>query len=244
MVLRSLPVLAQNGLHGLPTHVGYHVRTPLPRTHPLYRLHISQPGQPDIELTIDEPCITFGRSADCDVVINQPYVSKRHAKLFNGAVIVDLGSSNGTFLDGERVDSDFIYDRELTLGHEDVVVEVVPLTTSDDSEAATQVGFDKSAELKKRVRQLEKELRTSKEKIALREKELVELREKAATDSSATVALPSQLLELTREVLDLKSENLDMKRQLLDQASGLSGESTLRPPVPGETNDTLRREQS
>lgn len=210
----------------------------------MYRLHISQPGQPDIELTIDEPCITFGRSADCDVVINQPYVSKRHAKLFNGTVIVDLGSSNGTFLDGERVDSDIIYDRELTLGHEDVLVEVVPLTKSDDSEAATQVDFDKSGEMKKRVRQLEKELRTSKEKLALREKELVELREKAASDSSATVALPSQLLELTREILDLKSENLDMKRQLLDQASGLNAESTLRPPVPGETNDTLRREQS
>ena len=49
---------------------------------------------------------TVGRSADADVLILDPEVSRRHA-LFDaeGSVVFlsDLGSSNGTFLNGKKV---------------------------------------------------------------------------------------------------------------------------------------------
>lgn len=50
----------------------------------------------------------FGQDSDCDVQVEDPYVSNRHARVFedgNGAVWVeDLGSTNGAFVerDGER----------------------------------------------------------------------------------------------------------------------------------------------
>ena len=52
--------------------------------------------------------ITIGRSEDSDVVVSHPAVSRRHARIVRREpegtyVIEDLGSSNGTFVNGERV---------------------------------------------------------------------------------------------------------------------------------------------
>jgi DNA-binding NtrC family response regulator len=48
-----------------------------------------------------------GSSAECDVVIPHPSVSRRHARLEiaeGGAALVELGSRNGTWVDGRRID--------------------------------------------------------------------------------------------------------------------------------------------
>jgi Protein of unknown function (DUF3662)/FHA domain len=56
--------------------------------------------------TIDKPRATIGRSRDCDVQLNDPNVSRRHAELRReGATfwIVDLDSTNGIEVNGRRV---------------------------------------------------------------------------------------------------------------------------------------------
>lgn len=56
-------------------------------------------------LALDGP-VLIGRSPDADIVIGDEFVSARHAKIVplgNGAVVEDLGSTNGTFVNGERV---------------------------------------------------------------------------------------------------------------------------------------------
>ncbi len=48
----------------------------------------------------------LGRAGDADIVLDDPGVSRRHAEvhLLDGrARVVDLGSTNGTYVDGERV---------------------------------------------------------------------------------------------------------------------------------------------
>jgi len=57
-------------------------------------------------ITLGEQQITIGRSADATLVLTDDYASTRHARLFpqNGAwVVEDLGSTNGTYLDREKV---------------------------------------------------------------------------------------------------------------------------------------------
>jgi hypothetical protein len=50
--------------------------------------------------------LTIGRSADCDILVADPSVSKHHATIENmvvGIVVKDAGSTNGTYVDGERI---------------------------------------------------------------------------------------------------------------------------------------------
>ena len=63
---------------------------------------------------------TVGRSQENDIVIPDPNVSRRHARLSradNGYVVEDLGSTNGTLLDGAPIDREMIESGdELTFG--------------------------------------------------------------------------------------------------------------------------------
>ena len=48
----------------------------------------------------------IGSSDQCDVVVNSPVASGRHCQLTNGPdglILVDLGSTNGTYVDGKRI---------------------------------------------------------------------------------------------------------------------------------------------
>jgi FHA domain-containing protein len=62
----------------------------------------------------------IGRSQESDIVINDPNVSRRHARISradNGFVVEDLGSTNGTLLDGAPIDRERIEGGdELTFG--------------------------------------------------------------------------------------------------------------------------------
>jgi hypothetical protein len=55
---------------------------------------------------LTKPVTVLGRALDADVVLDDAGVSRRHAEvhLIGGrARVIDLGSTNGTFVDGERV---------------------------------------------------------------------------------------------------------------------------------------------
>jgi len=68
------------------------------------------PSKPSFVITAVPPAkgdsLIIGRNSSCDQVIAEPMVSSRHAKIkwvTNGAIIEDLGSSNGTFVNGTRI---------------------------------------------------------------------------------------------------------------------------------------------
>lgn len=57
---------------------------------------------------LDRPKVVIGRAADADVQIDVPGISRRHASIHEGEegnhVLEDLGSTNGTYIEGERVE--------------------------------------------------------------------------------------------------------------------------------------------
>ena len=63
---------------------------------------------------------SVGRSQENDIVVNDPNVSRKHARISradNGFVVEDLGSTNGTLLDGAPIDRERIEGGdELTFG--------------------------------------------------------------------------------------------------------------------------------
>lgn len=83
-----------------------------PRTLHLRKCHLIMEANPDVgrhhpvEVTFDQSAITIGAMDDNDMTITDETVSRYHCRLLqeNDAYIVqDLGSTNGTFVNGVRV---------------------------------------------------------------------------------------------------------------------------------------------
>jgi pSer/pThr/pTyr-binding forkhead associated (FHA) protein len=74
--------------------------------------------------------IVVGRSSDLDMVLVEDMVSRRHAKIsVNGdtVTIQDLGSTNGTFVNGERVEKMTLTDGDRVL----IGTSIIKLVTTD-----------------------------------------------------------------------------------------------------------------
>ena len=70
------------------------------------KLVLLQDGK-SIDIPIRKDEIVFGRLPECDVKLNSGMISRQHAKLSRDGdsyFICDLGSGNGTFLNGEQLD--------------------------------------------------------------------------------------------------------------------------------------------
>jgi pSer/pThr/pTyr-binding forkhead associated (FHA) protein len=72
---------------------------------PVFWLQVSEPGHPSRVVPIDSR-LEVGR--DCEgLLLNDPTVSRRHLWLEpapDGLILVDMGSANGTWVDGGKVE--------------------------------------------------------------------------------------------------------------------------------------------
>ncbi len=69
------------------------------------RLRVSRGKQEGLTLPLGEG-IKIGRAADCQLILDDDYVSTRHAQIVRtdtGYLVEDLGSTNGTYLNNERI---------------------------------------------------------------------------------------------------------------------------------------------
>jgi len=85
------------------THLGISVRRKRKEgTRVLFVRSDSQRGQ---EVVVND-VLVMGRSVEADVVLDDPYASEFHLRLVaqeSGLMLHDLGSTNGTYVNGRRV---------------------------------------------------------------------------------------------------------------------------------------------
>ncbi|MCA9063507.1 MAG: FHA domain-containing protein [Planctomycetaceae bacterium] len=93
--------------------------------------------------------IVIGRGADCNLRLSAPQVSRRHCFIRvgkDGASITDLDSSNGTFLDGKRIQSGKRFELTdgsvLSLGPIRFRITLQPEVISDSSAPAVSDSVD------------------------------------------------------------------------------------------------------
>jgi pSer/pThr/pTyr-binding forkhead associated (FHA) protein len=80
------------------------------------------------DFTLETGTYLLGRHRSCDIVLDSPHVSRRHARVYvgrNGVQVADVASANGVYVNGERVGTDPVRvadgDR-LMLGEEELQV--------------------------------------------------------------------------------------------------------------------------
>ncbi len=78
------------------------------------------------ELDLQGPQVVIGRSPECQITIEDPLVSRQHARIFidaQGARVVDLGSRNGVRINGVliRGEAPLKHNDRLRLGTQDLV---------------------------------------------------------------------------------------------------------------------------
>jgi hypothetical protein len=80
----------------------------VPPTGPASHLVITSGGKAGLEIPLGSEPLTIGRASDSGLQIRDDYTSTHHARLLlwgSDWVVQDLDSTNGTFVDGQRIDS-------------------------------------------------------------------------------------------------------------------------------------------
>ena len=92
------------------------------------------------QFTLESGETIFGRDPVAGVCIDHPSVSRRHASLAigaDGAVLRDLGSRNGTFLNGRRVDGSVKLDHGAIIGLGPITLTFVVLTAPASTQSVS-----------------------------------------------------------------------------------------------------------
>jgi len=107
------------------------------------KLVLHRPGGEMRDILLDQDRVTIGRRADHDVCLPFPAVSADHAEIItvsSDSFLHDLGSTNGTFVNGDRVAKHFLRDRDrIDIGRQQLVyltneaetIEPLPIEQTD-----------------------------------------------------------------------------------------------------------------
>jgi len=109
----------------------------------LFQIVIEENGQVIAHNDLSDIPLSIGRTADCDITLAKPVVSRKHAKIYleNGSVFIeDLKSNNGTFVNGGKIEkTEVTPSDEIRIGP--FILHVIDPTSSKPDEAQKISGF-------------------------------------------------------------------------------------------------------
>lgn len=115
----------------------------------MFEIIIKQPGQNELRGKLNSGAYIVGSGGSCHIQISRPEISSRHAQLVlkdNLLKVMDLGSSNGTQVDGEAIAPNEFFEvapgSVITIGRAEIIVKGLE---SEDLKMKDQELKDKAA---------------------------------------------------------------------------------------------------
>src|SRR3954470_13027817 len=102
-----------------------------------FQLVIAEGKEAGREFVFDQASVLIGRTSECDVVLYDPGVSRRHARIFgegSGYFVEDMGSSNGTKVNGSIIKKKQLNDGD-AIGLGPVVFNFTAVVLEEDNTA-------------------------------------------------------------------------------------------------------------
>jgi pSer/pThr/pTyr-binding forkhead associated (FHA) protein len=205
---------------------------------PVFKVVVIQPGQPEREILVEGQSALVGRLDSCDVVLDKPFVSKQHVRLLYGIVAVDLGSSNGTYLNGRKLSEPALLEGgKLVIGQNGIELRVEGLAAGDTQPASAPAPAPAEAEA---------ELENLRSRFALMELEAAKLRRELAQlrEGGAAVEEPARLRGENQSLRE-RLESLKRELEEREQEDGASVQARLardRMASAQELNEKLQLE--
>lgn len=110
------------------------------------------------ERELTQGTLSIGRSQDNDLQIDDPAVSGHHAKIvtvFETHYVEDLGSTNGTFVNGTRTKTHTLHNGDvLTIGHYQLLFQGKNTAAMQDANATMMIGVSQLQELTRKSKQI------------------------------------------------------------------------------------------
>ncbi len=111
-----------------------------------FKLSVRQGPRPNLVFELDQPGYVIGREAGNEIVIEDPQVSRRHAQLTrqgNSYLIEDIGSTNGTYVNGKRVTAPTLLANGDMIGLADTVIIAVqvPLSAGEEATVVSEAAY-------------------------------------------------------------------------------------------------------
>lgn len=121
-VLNNIPIINDNRRDSLLGSIGKHS----PEQGYDWILTVESGPLAGLSFGVAEPLV-LGRSLDCDITVISPHVSRHHARLNpegDELILEDLGSANGTLINGKRVEGRQALRHEDEMAFQDIVFRV------------------------------------------------------------------------------------------------------------------------
>lgn len=143
----------------------------------MIKLKIRIPGEAESEVTVDGHEAMIGRNPECEVSIPMQSVSGVHARLLVGVVVEDRESTNGVWVDGQRLD------RPTLLKNAPFRLGSLPDASAEVEVVETSLGGRRYVELADRLQDRNDTLRQRVQELEVRVRELEDERRELGTEA-------------------------------------------------------------
>lgn len=134
------------------------------------RITINRDSFKVAEHALEQGTLSVGRKNDNAVHIDDPTVSSHHAQIvtvFDSSYIEDLGSTNGTFVNGQKTKTHTLHNGDIvTIGQYQLLFQTDNSAAMDNANATMMMGVSQLEELTKKARQTKSATSPSKPKAA------------------------------------------------------------------------------